>query len=299
MANRRCPACAEESGDKRGEKNGFQLISCGNCGTLYAYYSAGTREDFNYDAYYHEANLSVPAFITQRLDEIFSEFASFRRTNRLLDIGCGAGSLLQAARRAGWEAEGTEISPPAIEQARDAGFKVFHGDLVEAKYPDGYFDVVAASEILEHLPDPQAMLGEIARVLRPGGLFWGTTPHGQGLSARVLGHKWSTIAPPEHLHLFSLAGVRRILTAAEFTRIRVTSQGCNPYELWQVLRHGGNACAANGTLDAEAGFERVNTSYQLNEMLMRNFATRLLKASINSVLSAARLGDSIKIWAIK
>ena len=42
-------------------------------------------------------------------------------------------------------------------------------------------------------------------MLRPGGLFWTTTPHARGLSARVLGLKWRCIWPPEHLQLFSVA----------------------------------------------------------------------------------------------
>ena len=71
------------------------------------------------------------------------------------------------------------------------------------------FDVVIASEVLEHVLDPHAMLVEILRVLRPGGLLWATTPHGRGISARLLGLEWSNVCPPEHLQLFSVAGICR------------------------------------------------------------------------------------------
>ncbi|MDQ3806315.1 MAG: class I SAM-dependent methyltransferase, partial [Acidobacteriota bacterium] len=106
MSERRCPACAGEGGVERGAKNGIAVVVCRGCGTLYA--PAPPAAAYDYDGYYGDANLSVPDFIGVRLDEIFASFAPYRRTGRLLDIGCGAGSLLEAARRAGWEAAGTE-----------------------------------------------------------------------------------------------------------------------------------------------------------------------------------------------
>jgi SAM-dependent methyltransferase len=335
MSERSCPACGAGERDERGLKNGLRVGACRGCGTLYARGGAGGEADAacDYDAYYHEANLSVPSFIERRLDEIVGGFAPFRRTGRLLDIGCGAGTLLHAARRAGWDAAGTEVSRPAVEHVRGEGFEVFAGELQQARFPDGHFDVVTASEILEHLPDPRVLLAEAARILRPGGLFWGTTPHGRGLSARALGIEWSTVSPPEHLQLFSLGGMRRLLKSAGFTRARVITQGFNHYEVRHALLDkrrsrgddkGATANGANTNGDATvsdddgsgtttvkrgegaavkheegAAFDRVQSAYRLNETLMSSRAGRLTKAALNGVLSAARLGDSIKIWAIR
>ncbi|HWS54481.1 MAG TPA: methyltransferase domain-containing protein, partial [Pyrinomonadaceae bacterium] len=120
MGERRCPACAGVETVARGAKNGVPLAECRACATLYAE-PASRSDGFDYDGYYDESNLSVPEFVGARLDEIFASFAPYRRANRLLDIGCGAGSLLEAARRAGWEAHGTEVSRPAVEHARRAG----------------------------------------------------------------------------------------------------------------------------------------------------------------------------------
>ncbi len=296
MIERRCPACAATAERGLGQKNKLQISSCRSCGTLYAYYATGAGASENYDVYYHEANLTVPAFIDKRLDEIITDFARFRQSNRLLDIGCGAGSLLQAAQRAGWEAEGVEVSRPSVEHVRRAGFKVFHGELSAARYADEQFDVVTASEVLEHVPDPQMMLVEIARILRPGGLFWGTTPHGRGLSAQLLGIAWSTVSPPEHLQLFSLAGMHRLLKGAGFRSARLSARGVNPFEIWHALRHGK---LAHGSEAPVADFNRVATGYQLNEALTRNAATKLVKSTLNGALAAARLGDSIKIRAVR
>ena len=113
-----------------------------------------------------------------------SSFEKYRRNNRFLDVGCGAGTLLKAARKENWQAEGIEVSRALVELLRRQDIKVFHGDLAAAQFPDNSFDVAAAVEILEHIPEPLDVLREIYRVLRPGGLLWATTPHGSGASAR-------------------------------------------------------------------------------------------------------------------
>lgn len=317
---RRCPACEAVQARALGEKDGLALKVCGACGTLYA--RGDNAVPLNYIMYYGESNLSVPDFIGHRCDEIAAAFAPHRKTNRLLDIGCGAGTLLRAARRAGWDAEGLEVSIVAVEHLRADGFKVFQGELAEASYPEGHFDVVMAIEVLEHIAEPAQLVEEIARILRPGGLMWATTPHGRGLSARLLGLDWSAVNPPEHLQLFSLEGVRRMMRRAGFRRVNVTTRACNPLEIWHALmgrnngaqapkdksvavRHSAGALEwaamerAQGIRKPANGqrFDRVATSYRLNEALLRNPATRTLKAAINAALCVARLGDSILIRA--
>ncbi len=101
---------------------------------------------------------------------------------------------------------------------RGRDFEVFCGELEKANYPDDYFDVVFASEVLEHVLDPRAMLEEIARVLRPGGLLWATTPHGRGISTRLLGLEGSN----DYFQLFSVAGIKGLRNAG-FRHVEVAS----------------------------------------------------------------------------
>ena len=295
---RQCPACKSTDHFARGTKNGFEMIACQGCRTLYTSHLPEAQQGEDYESYYHEENLTAPDFINRRLDEIIEGFAAYRQAGRLLDIGFGAGTLLEAARRAGWQALGVEVAGRAIEQARTMGFEVFQGILQDAQYPDDYFDVVTASEVLEHVPDPQSVLNEIARVLRPGGLIWLTTPHGRGLSARILGLKWSIVSPPEHLQLFSRSGGQEMLATAGLRPVRVATEGVNPFELLHALRRD-KQLEPTATPTSQEGNERVASSYQLNEALMASSSRRMLKEALNGLLNLGRLGDSLKIWAEK
>ncbi|HUS09854.1 MAG TPA: class I SAM-dependent methyltransferase [Pyrinomonadaceae bacterium] len=296
---RDCPACGQRRSNSRGLKNDFQLLSCQVCATLYTATNPELNEQEDYDAYYTSENLTVPTFINSILDEIVATFEPYRNNNLLLDVGCGAGTFLEAAARAGWDATGVEVSRTAADHVTSKGFEVFCGELEKAGYPDRHFDVVILSEVLEHVPDPKALLKASAKVLRPGGLLWGTTPHGRGISARILGLGWSIVCPPEHLQLFSLAGMKGLLSGAGFKQVELATHGTNPFEILHALRRGATYPApANGSTGSES-FNRVESSYQLNEFLSDSPLRRLLKTTLNSLLNVGRMGDSLKIRAEK
>lgn len=294
---RKCPACFSKDKKSLGEKNGFQVYLCTDCKTLYSSDDGKIPVPFDYADYYTGRDISTPTFVAKRLDEIVATFESYRQNNRLLDVGCGSGSILEAAQRNKWDAEGVEVSDSAIEYVRANGFKVFHGLLQEANYPENYFDVVTAVELFEHLPAPIEVIEEVARILRPGGVFWATTPHGKGASARLLGTNWSTISPPEHIQLFSVKGLRTLMLKSGFSKVKISTQGVNPFEILHVLRQRGKSSSET---DVEPdGFNRNATAFQLNSYLSESKGKLLLKNAVNGVLSLTRLGDSLKVWAQK
>ncbi|MEA2337550.1 MAG: hypothetical protein QOE82_1557 [Thermoanaerobaculia bacterium] len=277
MNARPCPACAAHDPRPFAEKNGYRFVRCGTCATLYTH----DVVESIYDDYYDASNLDVPAFLAKRIAEIV---AGFGRPGRLLDVGFGAGTFLEAARRAGWQTSGVEVSLPAVEQARARGFDVAHGRLEDAAYPDASFDAVVATEIFEHISDVRPLLRETARILRPGGLLWATTPHGRGLSARIIGGPWSVVSPPEHVQLFSIRGMRTLLRDCGFAKISIAAEGLNPLEIADHLRRR-----------TTKPFDRVSSSYAINEFLLERPSRRFIKRSLNRLLSALRLGDSLKI----
>jgi SAM-dependent methyltransferase len=292
---RACVACGSTNARSLGTKNELEIVECRECATLYTPYSPWYSSTLFYSCHYiSEEELSPPAFVTTRLKEIVSAFSPYRKTNRLLDIGCGAGLLLEAARKQGWNAQGLDVSSNAVKHVRELGFEVFEGELQDAGFPSQHFDVITAAELLEHLFEPRPLLQEVARLLRPGGLFWITTPHAHGLSARVLGLKWRCIWPPEHLQLFSVRGVKKLLHDAGFRQMRVDTTGGNPIEIFHAM---GAAKTAPKTVDHH--FDRVTTSYRLNESMMKSRSRQVLKNTVNSFLNLSRLGDSLKVFAVR
>jgi SAM-dependent methyltransferase len=300
---RACVACGSTAARDLGIKNELAMVSCRDCQTLYTPYSPWYSSEYFYLGYYLKPEeVQTPAFVKTRLEEIVTALGSYRQTNRLLDLGCGAGDLLQVARKLHWQGQGVDVSSAAAQHVRQLGFEVFAGELEAAEFPAAHFDVVTAAELIEHVFEPQALVREVARILRPGGLFWLTTPHARGLSARLLGLKWQCIWPPEHLQVFSIAGLKALLREAGFGEIRVDTTGGNPIEIWhalggvqQIMWNGGAQPAAA----VDQHFDRVVTSYELNESLMKSRSRRVLKRTVNSFLNLSRLGDSMKVFAVR
>src|SRR5688572_11181270 len=97
---RSCVACGSSDADKLGVKNELAIVSCRSCQTIYTPYSPWYSSQYFYLGYYLKPEeVDTPAFVKKRLEEITAEFAPYRQTNNLLDLGCGAGSLLRSEER--------------------------------------------------------------------------------------------------------------------------------------------------------------------------------------------------------
>jgi SAM-dependent methyltransferase len=286
---RPCPACLGRDARGAGTAGGFRIRRCRRCQTLFTDRLPTADEGTDYAAYYHPGNLDVPAFVRERLGGIASSFDDSRRTGRWLDVGCGAGALLAAARDRGWDVTGTEVAEGGARAVRERGFDVRTGELDQLGLPEGAFDVVSIIEVIEHVPEPRSLLAAASVLLRRGGVLYLTTPNGRGLSARLLGTRWSVVSPPEHLQLFSRAGMRLALAGAGLRIREMRTHAVNPNELLRAVRVRQSG--------AVGGDERVASGYRLNAALSQSRSGAFLKSAANAVLSVTRLGDSLKVVA--
>ena len=114
-------------------------------------------------------------------DLLLSHYAPLARAGeagRVLDLGCGAGDSVEQFRSLNpgvhWVGVDLERSPEVATRTRtDAEFRTFDGRSIPAE--DASIDVVYCKQVLEHVAEPRPLIADVARVLRPGGLFMGST----------------------------------------------------------------------------------------------------------------------------
>jgi 2-polyprenyl-3-methyl-5-hydroxy-6-metoxy-1,4-benzoquinol methylase len=128
------------------------------------------------------------------------------KPTRVLDLGCGNGSLCRVIKDAGIQVEGCDTSEEGVQQARAA-----HPDIpffclsVYDEPPSewlGQFDIIVSTEVVEHLYDPRALPRLAKRLLKPGGVVLATSPYHGYLKnlALSLFNKWDQHHTPFWLH---------------------------------------------------------------------------------------------------
>ena len=128
--------------------------------------------DLSYEAKYHQLEEQHWWFASRR-DAVYDLVHGLKLLPQatILEIGCSGGPLMQRLRAAGYaNVTGIDVSGPAIELAQARGVPhvaVMDGAALE--FADARFDLVIASDVLEHIEDEARALREWARVLRPGG----------------------------------------------------------------------------------------------------------------------------------
>jgi 2-polyprenyl-6-hydroxyphenyl methylase/3-demethylubiquinone-9 3-methyltransferase len=167
----------------------------------------------------HDLNPVRAAYIAARVD---------LRGAKVADVGCGGGLLSEALARAGAKVTGIDLGEKVIDTARlhlhesnlDVDYRVQSSAELAAAGPES-FDAVCCMELIEHVPDPKALVSDLAAMLKPGGrLFMSTinrTPAAFG--AAIVGAEYVMRMLPRGTHHY-----------AQFLK---------PSELGRLLRHAG------------------------------------------------------------
>ena len=203
------------------------------------------------------------------------------RGGRLLEVGCGGGDSLALLQELGWDAEGVDFDPEAVANARAKGLRVRQGDLAGQGYPSSSFDAVIASHVIEHVPDPEALLVEALRVLRPGGTLVLYTPNAASLGRRHYREDWRGLEPPRHLHVFTPQALSALTRRAGFAEV-----GWGAPERGSVILLASRSLRKHGRI--------VPDAHTWGERLLRE-ASFYLEALI--CLVRPRAGEEIRLRA--
>jgi cyclopropane fatty-acyl-phospholipid synthase-like methyltransferase len=135
---------------------------------------------------------------------------------RLLDVGCYTGVFMKLAVLEGWTVTGVELSAWAAAIARRNGHGQVHSlALDEACLEPGSFDVITLWDVIEHLSHPAAMLKNVHKLLKPGGIVAVSTHLVDSFAARLLGGRYPFFMDMHLVH-FSRPTLHRMLTECGF-----------------------------------------------------------------------------------
>jgi 2-polyprenyl-3-methyl-5-hydroxy-6-metoxy-1,4-benzoquinol methylase len=143
---------------------------------------------------------------------------------RLVDIGCSRCQFVDFAVQAGFAAEGVEPAPDVAADAREAGLNVRTGLLEDQQYPGASFDAASMFEVVEHLREPQTLLRECHRILKPRGILIISTGNAASWTVSAMGARWDYFHMEKdggHISFFNPRSIAALAAATGFDVERI------------------------------------------------------------------------------
>ena len=232
-----CPICEKRPTRRIGSRGGAshreglgvetEIWECGGCGLLFPdpmpIPEGGLGQHYSMEADEYFAQHDLGDRFDGANEMLATAESLLGRKGKLLDVGVGRGEILMAAIEADWDCEGVEPSETFADHVEKAsGTKIWRSSIEECEIPSAEFDIVILSAVLEHLYDPDLVVGKIANILKPGGFVFLDVPNEKGLFfkagnlyQKVRGRKWCVnLAPtfsPFHIFGFSPRPLKKLL----------------------------------------------------------------------------------------
>lgn len=213
-----CPACGSSDNmdllcapDRyHGRRQLFHLVKCASCELVWTDDAPGPDEIAkHYGPYYDRAIAAAGEGGSVRWRDRLRTLAEYKDGGAILDLGCSSGSFLSTLSGKGWDLHGIEMSAePAARAQKLCGAKVFVGDILDAPFSPGSFDVITCFHVFEHMYQPKAVLEKVSEWLKPGGIFYVLVPNIDSAGAHIFQSYWYALELPRHLFHFSPKSLR-------------------------------------------------------------------------------------------
>jgi SAM-dependent methyltransferase len=283
--------------------NGFDVINCMLCGFKHII-PIPTEEElervYRHDYYTQEKPLYIERYredldwwnmvYAQRYEILEQHLPAERR--RLLDIGSGPGFFLLNGQKRGWQVKGIEPSVQAVEHSCGLGLDVESVFFTETTAPKfGIFDVINMGEVLEHIPDPAALLSLVNRQLNATGMVCIIVPNDfnpfQIVLRDHLGFKPWWVAPPHHINYFDFESLSRLVERSGFEVVH--KESTFPIDMFLLM---GDNYIGNDDLGRACHKKRINL-----EKAMHKGGQGNLLAGLYSAFAHQGVGREIVLYA--
>ncbi len=228
------------------------LRECPTCGHLVSsctkdYYEL-SNQDWNTEEGTWPSEIDMKRLIKRKTRDIktISDLLKKKTEIHLLDVGSSNGAFVSFAKSLGIHAEGVDPSEKAVRNGTDRGLKIHLGYLHEAAFQDASFDAITLYEVIEHIDEPQALLKECHRILRPNGILLIGTGNIDSWTRWIRKGKWDFFNMKEHgghISFFSpkSLGVLSSRTGFVVNKIRTSSvkfyeKKDVPYFLYRITK---------------------------------------------------------------
>lgn len=224
-----CDLCASVHSTFLFEKASYAYYRCDGCGLIASDFDLTDVSEL-YDGLFEREWLEREVRRTLDPRKQRGYLRQIRRrirgSSRVLDVGCGVGGFLEAARRLGHEVQGIEVSNVASRHAREVlGLSVDTCRIEDWNGANGSYDLARVNALLEHVKRPSGCLAVAARALRPGGIVFGLTLNAASLTFRRAGAQWRYVGMGGHVTLFTPPTLRQFLERAGFQDVRTWTTG--------------------------------------------------------------------------
>ena len=285
--HKNCILCGSGSIKKMKNYEKHHLVKCLSCKFVFCEPIPTELElEKHYENYGRNDYLS-PLTI-KRYHEILDSFEPYRKTNRLIDVGCGIGYFLIEAQKRGWEVYGTEFTDEAIEICSQKGIKMNKGILAPENYNSQEFDVITSFEVIEHINNPQEELCNFNKILRRGGLVYCTTPNFNSLLRYRLKEKYNVLCYPEHLSYYTPRTLRKVFNRTGFKTKRIKATGIS------LTRLKTSQSFSNQEIISKKSDDEI-----VRNRLENNFFLKFIKFLVNWNLTFFGVGDALKGYFVK